>query len=96
MIVDVREVKELKASGEVPGAKNIPLSVFKLAFDLKEDSFHEQYDAKVPAPNDPIITFCLSGVRSEMARSILVDELGYENVANFEGSFAEWSNKKRN
>ena len=79
--------------GSIPGTQNIPLSVLKMALDLKEDTFEEMYGMKVPDQDDPIITFCMAGIRSEIARKILMEEHGYGNVANYRGSWMDWNEK---
>ena len=93
LIIDVRESKELQSVGSIPGTQNIPLSILKMAFDLKEETFEEMYDMKVPGKDDAIITFCMAGIRSEIARKILMEEHGYENVANYRGSWMDWNGK---
>ena len=53
MVVDVREVDEF-ASGHIPGAVNMPLSVFQ--------------PSKLPDPGDKVLVLnCLGGKRSGMA-----------------------------
>jgi len=41
--------------------------------------------------NDPIILYCHSGVRSAHTTFVLTQLLGYKNVKNYDGSWAEWS-----
>lgn len=41
--------------------------------------------------NQPIITYCQSGVRSAHTTFILTELLGYTNVRNYDGSWIEWS-----
>ena len=41
--------------------------------------------------SDPIIVYCHSGVRSAHTTFILTQLLGYKNVKNYDGSWAEWS-----
>jgi thiosulfate/3-mercaptopyruvate sulfurtransferase len=40
---------------------------------------------------DSIILYCHSGVRSAHTTFVLTQLLGYENVMNYDGSWAEWS-----
>lgn len=43
----------------------------------------------------PIVTYCSGGVRSAMAYYILRYHLGFPEVANFDGSWAEWSKRSK-
>jgi thiosulfate/3-mercaptopyruvate sulfurtransferase len=43
------------------------------------------------SPEDKVITYCHTGVRSSHTMSVLRDHLGYTNVRNYDGSWCEWS-----
>jgi thiosulfate/3-mercaptopyruvate sulfurtransferase len=78
--------------GHIPGAINIPWNLavnedgtFKSADELK----------KIYAPmdvtqNKEVITYCRIGERSAYTWFVLKYLLGYPNVKNYEGSWAEW------
>jgi phage shock protein E len=68
VILDVRSKEEFKG-GHVKGAINIPLDT--LSSDIKKIGNKDTY----------IITCCLSGGRSSMAKNIL-HTVGYDNVHN--------------
>ncbi len=71
-IIDVRERGEY-AGGHIPGAKNVPLSVFQSSF------------AKTcPDKNAPVALYCASGARSSRAASA-AKSMGYTNVTNLGG-----------
>ncbi len=57
-------------------------SVADLEWDLT--AVGVQFDA-------PIITYCHTGVRSAHTTFVLRELLGYERVANYDGSWTEWS-----
>ena len=68
IVLDVRSKEEFE-SGHVKGAINIPLDVLS------------SHSKKIGDKNTHIITCCMSGGRSSMAKNILHKE-GYDNVYN--------------
>lgn len=74
-IVDVREPDEF-ASGHIPGAENLPLSLFL-----------QQYHGL--RPDEEIVLVCRSAHRSGMAQGFL-QRLGYTRVRNLVGGMLEW------
>lgn len=75
-IVDVREPNEF-ACGHIPGAENLPLSVF-----LQE--YHRLN------PEEEIVLVCRSASRSGKAQAFL-QQLGYTRVRNLVGGMLAWS-----
>ena len=73
-LVDVRTPREF-ASGALPGAINLPVQYVAGA--------HVHLD-----PERPVIVYCRSGSRSEMARMILAS-LGFADVFNL-GSYGDY------
>lgn len=73
--VDVRTPEEFMSS-QLPGAVNIPLHVIEQECDKLDKS-------------RPVIVFCRSGQRSQMALQILKGK-GFSNVHNM-GSFMAWN-----
>lgn len=69
-LIDVRTPEEFH-SGSVKGAKNIPLQVLQ----TKLGSLDKE---------KPVVVFCRSGNRSDMAKSIL-ESNGFKNVMNAGG-----------
>lgn len=69
LLIDVRTEHEYKARG-VAGAVNIPL-----------DAIRDRIRETAPNPDLPILLFCASGARSEVATRILRG-MGYRNVLN--------------
>lgn len=76
-ILDVRDADEIVAGEKgIAGAQTLPLTALRDRLD------------EVPK-GKPIMAFCRSGKRSAMAVSIL-NEAGYEQVANIAGGFLRW------
>ncbi|WP_251551900.1 rhodanese-like domain-containing protein [Neobacillus muris] len=76
-MIDVREVKEVKA-GKIPGAINIPLGL--LEFRMHELDKSKEY-----------IMICQSGGRSGRASQFL-ESYGF-NVINMTGGMSAWEGK---
>ena len=96
LLIDVRNPEELLANGAIPKAINIPLPDIPKYFFGEDSSFEERFDMPLPKKTDPIIVFCKIGKRSETARQLLSTGSGnisYTNVANYKGSFDDWTEK---
>lgn len=76
VVIDVRNSNE-RAAGHIPGTIHIPLGYLP--------------DRARELPRDrPIIVHCQSGSRSAIAAGVL-QALGFENVRNTVGGYAEWA-----
>lgn len=78
--------------GHIPGAVNIPWNLavnedgtFKSADELKKI-----YASMDVTHDKEVITYCRIGERSAYTWFVLKYLLGYPNVKNYEGSWAEW------
>jgi thiosulfate/3-mercaptopyruvate sulfurtransferase len=96
VFIDARRPDDEFAVGHIPGAVNIPFMAnaapegpkyFRPAAELREI-----YEAAGITPDQEIIVYCASGVRSAVTYFVL-QQLGYENVSLFTGSWAEWSSE---
>jgi len=83
ILIDVREAAELRASGKAKGAVNVPLVVMA----HKADPRHPEH-LKTLSPDRPVVLYCASGARSQMAGQMLL-RLGYSRVYNL-GSLSDW------
>lgn len=77
VLVDVRENEEYR-SGHLEGALSLPRGFL----ELKVESTLRDKDM-------PIVTYCLSGVRSLLAARAL-KEMGYKNVSSMSGGYTAW------
>lgn len=80
LIIDVREGSEVKDTGAIENALNIPrgLIEMKLAPDVNE--LHA---------DTAIVVYCGGGSRASLAGKTLKD-IGFTNVQNLEGGFRGW------
>jgi molybdopterin/thiamine biosynthesis adenylyltransferase/rhodanese-related sulfurtransferase len=76
-LVDVREKDEFRA-GYIPGAVSMPRAFLE-----------QQFEAKLPDKNAPIVLYCAAGTRSAFAAKTLV-ELGYTRVESANPGFVRW------
>jgi DMSO/TMAO reductase YedYZ molybdopterin-dependent catalytic subunit/rhodanese-related sulfurtransferase/glyoxylase-like metal-dependent hydrolase (beta-lactamase superfamily II) len=75
-LVDVRAASET-ADGTLPGATEIPLAVLAESLDALDR-------------DQPVVTYCASGYRSQIAASTLV-AAGFRDVSDLLGGYAAWS-----
>lgn len=79
ILIDVRDISELKATGKIKGAKHIPIMQLANVADRR----HPDFDTSLTADAD-IAVYCASGGRSRMATQILA-QLGFQNVTDMGG-----------
>lgn len=92
-LVDVRQPEEIDSLGIIPTAYNIPVGEIEAALQLSSEDFMHQYQFEKPEPSGPlIVVYCRSGVRAERACQTF-QKFGYKNVANYVGSWNDWSAK---
>jgi rhodanese-related sulfurtransferase len=84
LIIDVRETSEIKATGLIKNAVNIPKSIIDANFDysLIKDHLNNNEDVT-------ILVYCAVGVRSALVGHKLIKN-GYKKVLNL-GGFSEWA-----
>lgn len=81
-------------AGHVPGAVQFCYSnCMNHDSELSTKTLDELRDMYAPlaAPDDTVLVYCHSGVRSAYVWFILSEMLGYEHVHNYDGSWVEWS-----
>ena len=84
LLVDVRDVRELKREGKIPGAVHAPRGM--LEFWVDPDS---PYHREVLFTDQQLILYCSLGWRSALAAKTLQD-MGIANVAHLESGFDAW------
>ena len=84
LLVDLRDVREVKREGKIPGALHVPRGM--LEFWIDPDS---PYHKPVFAQDKRYVFFCAGGMRSALAAKTAHD-LGLKPVAHIEGGFGAW------
>jgi rhodanese-related sulfurtransferase len=84
LVVDVRDLPEVQASGKVKGAVHVSRGMLEFRADPDLPSHDKAFDK-----NKTVIVYCASGGRSALAGKLLKD-LGYKDVRNL-GGFKDWA-----
>jgi len=84
LVVDVRDLPEVQASGKVKGAVHVSRGMLEFRADPDLPS-HDKAFSK----DKTVLVYCASGGRSALAGKLLKD-LGYKDVRNL-GGFKEWA-----
>ena len=83
LIIDVREISEIEATGLIKNAVNIPKSIIDADFNNSLIDEHINREEEIF-----ILTYCALGIRSALVGHKLQKE-GYKKVFNL-GGYAEW------
>ena len=84
----MREPSEYNA-GYIPTAINIPISSQPDALFLSPEEFEDRFGFEKPTSEKELVFYCKAGVRSSAAAQ-LAQQNGYENVAEYRGSWLDW------
>ena len=85
--IDIRDVRELKREGRIPGALHAPRGMLEFWLDPASPYHKPEFNT-----DKKLILFCAGAWRSALAVKTLQD-MGFENIAEMEGGFGSW--KKR-
>ena len=85
--IDIRDVRELKREGRIPGALHAPRGMLEFWLDPASPYHKPEF-----ITDKKLILFCAGAWRSALAVKTLQD-MGFENIAEMEGGFGAW--KKR-
>lgn len=87
LLVDLRDVRELKREGKIPGSYHVPRGMLEFWID-PESPYH--HDALTSA--DRLVLYCNLGWRSALAAKAL-QEMGLENVSHIGGGLDAWKDR---
>ena len=102
-VLDVRSEAEFKGEagypcdprqGHIPGAVHLEWTDLFAGEGRPHDAetIRGMLAARGVDPDDEIVTYCHSGQRSQLA-AVALHSAGVERVANYEGSWHEWSRR---
>ena len=84
VLVDVRDIRELKRDGRVPGAYHCPRGMLEFWIDPQSP-----YHKPVFAQDKKFVFFCAGGLRSALAAQT-AQRMGLKPVAHIQGGFDAW------
>jgi thiosulfate/3-mercaptopyruvate sulfurtransferase len=102
LILDVRSQEEYdgaairaRRNGHIPGAIHVEWTAATDGDNIlkAENDLRAIYESRGVTPDKEIIVHCQLGIRAAHTWFVLKHVLGYENVKNYDGSWAEWGNR---
>ena len=85
IMIDIRDVRELKKLGKIVGAEHAPRGMLVFWVD-PQSPYHKEIFAH---SDKTYIFYCASAWRSALATKAMKD-MGMENVSHLEGGFSAW------
>ena len=79
ILIDIRDIRELKKTGKIKGAKHMPRGMLEFWLDPESP-----YYKKDISPDKTKVFYCASNWRSALATKS-IQEMGFENVYHVEG-----------
>lgn len=84
VIVDLRDIRELKRTGKIPGAFSCPRGMLEFWIDPASP-----YHKEVFNQDKTYVFYCASAWRSALSTK-LAQDMGLKPVAHIEGGFTAW------
>ena len=81
ILIDIRDIRELKKSGKIKGARHMPRGMLEFWLDPESP-----YYKKDITPDKTKILYCASNWRSALATKA-IQEMGFDNVCHVKGGF---------
>lgn len=84
-LIDLRDIRELKRDGTIPGSLHVPRGMLEFWIDPESPYYRTQFNNA-----QEVILFCNKGSRSALA-ALSLKSMGIESVAHMQGGFDQWS-----
>ncbi len=84
LLIDLRDVREVKREGKIPGSLHIPRGMLEFWIDPDSPYYRSEFDAA-----EELILYCNKGWRSALAAESL-QRMGVENIAHLKGGMEQW------
>lgn len=89
LLVDLRDVREVKREGKIPGALHVPRGMLEFWIDPDSPYYREEF-----ATATSLILYCNKGWRSALAAKSL-QQMGIEEVSHLAGGLEQWQAEER-
>jgi len=83
-LVDLRDIRELKREGTIPGSIHIPRGMLEFWIDADSPYYKSELDDA-----EELILFCNKGWRSALA-TLSLQSMGIQNVSHMTGGLEQW------
>mgnify|MGYP001229042170 FL=1 len=83
-LVDLRDIRELKREGTIPGSIHIPRGMLEFWIDADSPYYKSELDDA-----EELILFCNKGWRSALA-TFSLQSMGIQNVSHMTGGLEQW------
>ena len=84
ILVDLRDIRELKREGTIPGSIHIPRGMLEFWIDGDSPYYKSELD-----DTEELILFCNKGWRSALA-TLSLQSMGIQNVSHMTGGLEQW------
>ncbi len=84
LLIDLRDVREVKREGRIAGSLHIPRGMLEFWIDPDSPYYRRDFDGA-----DRLILYCNKGWRSALAAQTLKN-MGADNVAHMQGGMENW------
>jgi len=84
LLVDLRDIRELKREGGIPGAVHVPRGMLEFWID-PDCPYYKAFFAQA----EELILYCNKGWRSALAAQT-VAAMGFDRVSHMAGGFERW------
>ncbi len=84
VLVDLRDIRELKREGKIPEAVHVPRGMLEFWIDPDCEYYKDVFDAA-----EEIVFYCNKGWRSALAAQT-VKAMGFDRVSHMAGGFERW------
>ena len=81
VLIDIRDIRELKKTGKIKGAKHMPRGMLEFWLDPESP-----YYKKDITPDMTKVLYCASNWRSALS-VLTIQEMGFKNVSHIKGGF---------
>ena len=81
VLIDIRDIRELKKTGKIKGAKHMPRGMLEFWLDPESP-----YYKKDITPDKTKVLYCASNWRSALA-ALTIQEMGFNNISHIKGGF---------